>query len=55
MATVSLPHAEIIETDGRPPIEGENIVEFRLLFQGMQPRLESLTDLLETSSKKGVT
>ena len=29
------PCTEIIESDGRPPIQGEDAVEFRLLYQGM--------------------
>lgn len=35
VAPVELPFTEIIETDGRPPIQGENSVEFRLLYQGI--------------------
>ena len=34
-SATALPFTEIIETDGRPPIEGENTVEFRLLYQGI--------------------
>jgi hypothetical protein len=30
----TLPCSEIIETDGRPPIQGDGVVEFRLLYQG---------------------
>ena len=35
MVTASLPHAEIIETDGRSAIRRERTVEFRLLYQGI--------------------
>lgn len=31
----SLPFTEIIETDGRPSIQGESTVEFRLMYQGI--------------------
>jgi len=31
----ALPFTEIIETDGRPAIQGESTVEFRLLYQGI--------------------
>ena len=34
---VELPVTEIIESDGRPPIRGEDVVEFRLLYQGPLP------------------
>ena len=35
MATCPIPFTEIIETDGRGPIQGEKIVEFRLMYQGI--------------------
>jgi hypothetical protein len=39
-----LPITEIIETDGRPPIQGEGIVEFRLMYQGILTANGSVPD-----------
>jgi hypothetical protein len=44
LATASLPHTEIIESDGKPPIAGEDIVEFRLLYQGILGANGSVAD-----------
>lgn len=32
---IQLPYSEIIESSGKPPLQGEDVVEFRLLYQGI--------------------
>jgi hypothetical protein len=46
-STVKLPYTEIIETDGRGPIEGKGIVEFRLLYQGRLSANGNVADKFE--------
>lgn len=41
------PVTEIIETDGRPPIQGEDVVEFRLIYQGILKGNGDVTDKFE--------
>lgn len=44
LSSESLPRTEIIESDGKPPIQGEGTVEFRLLYQGVLPANGNVAD-----------